>query len=233
MISPHELDSSLSGVTASQNRFHVMTGSKQEIGRQLTHRPEAQWVAIELDAGLSPQAAVIADTVSQIAQLIQHNFARHQRETLETLVEALVPKAPPTPHQLKEVAMLARARTQVLQQDHWLTAAQIAELAGFSASNPSAQPNKWKREGQIFAIRHHGIDYFPSYGLDPASFRPLKAMARLLKIFAGAKDAWGLAYWFESLNGFLGGKRPLELLAKAPDQVMAAAVDELDAIEHG
>ena len=80
-----------------------------------------------------------------------------------------------------------------------VTAAQVAELAGFSTSNLSAQPNKWKKEGQIFAIRHQGLDYFPAYGLDAeAGYRPLKALAPVLAVFGDAKDGWGLAYWFAS-----------------------------------
>ncbi|WP_407118280.1 hypothetical protein [Bradyrhizobium sp. LMG 9283] len=56
----------------------------------------------------------------------------------------------------------------MLESGNWLTAVQIAEMAGFSASNPSAEPNKWMNDGQIFAVRHRGVDYFPGYALDPS-----------------------------------------------------------------
>ena len=116
----------------------------------------------------------------------------------------------------------------------WLTAAQVAELAGFSTSNLSAQPNKWKKEGQIFAIRHQGLDYFPAYGLDAeAGYRPLKPLAPVLALFGDAKDGWGLAYWFASANSFLGGKRPQDVLLKSPDRVLAAAADEMAEVAHG
>jgi len=36
--------------------------------------------------------------------------------------------------------------------------------------------------------------------------------ARVLSVFRGRKDEWGLAYWFASVNSFLGGKRPQDLL---------------------
>ena len=42
-----------------------------------------------------------------------------------------------------------------------------------------------------------------------------------------------MAYWFRSDNSFLGGKRPQDLLASAPDQVIAAALDEIHGIVHG
>lgn len=102
--------------------------------------------------------------------------------------------------------MLVAARKAVLASGDWLNAAELAQLAGLSPRNPSAQPNKWKKQGQIFAIHHNGVDYFPGYGLDPDNaFRPLKALAGILAVLAPHKDGWGMAYWFMSANGFLGG----------------------------
>lgn len=130
--------------------------------------------------------------------------------------------------------MLVQARKAVLESGDWLTAAEVAQLAGLSSRNPSAQPNKWKKRGLIFAIPHNGVDYFPGYGLDrDAGFRPLKAMAKVIMAFSGRKDGWGMAYWFRSDNSFLGGKRPQDLLATAPERVIAAAQDEAQEIAHG
>jgi hypothetical protein len=129
--------------------------------------------------------------------------------------------------QYVEARMTAEARKAVLENGDWLTAAEIAKLAGSGASDPSAQPTKWKKEGLIFAIRHLNIDYFPSYAVDPAAgYRPLKSMAQVLRIFQGKKDDWKLAYWFASDNSFLGGTRPQDLLAIQPERVLAAAEDE-------
>ncbi|MGY3505077.1 hypothetical protein [Bradyrhizobium sp. USDA 4471] len=55
------------------------------------------------------------------------------------------------------VAAPGEARKRVLETGDWMTAAQVAKIAGFSASNPSAQPNKWKKDGQIdVRLRRHG-----------------------------------------------------------------------------
>src|SRR3989344_3082421 len=122
----------------------------------------------------------------------------------------------------------------VLESGDWLTAAEVAQLAGLSPRNPSAQPNKWKKQGLIFAIPHNGVDYFPGYGLDrEAGFRPLKALSKVIEAFAGHKDGWGMAYWFRSDNSFLGGKRTQDLLAIAPERVIEAALDEVQEVAHG
>ena len=153
---------------------------------------------------------------------------------MQRLAEALVPPAPASPRLLREAAMLVAARKAVLASGDWLSATELASLAGFSPRNPSAQPHKWTRQGQIFAIHHKGIDYFPGFGLDPdRGFRPLKALADVIGILAGHKDGWGMAYWFQSVNGFLGGKRPQDLLATDPDRVIAAARDEVLGVLHG
>ncbi len=219
---------------AQADLLDIMTGSPKEIGRRLDQSNADQVVAISLSHVSPKEVEAIAETFTRIVQLVPLSLARHEREALESLVEALVLKAPPTPTQLKEAAMMARARTAVLQEGNWLTTVQITDLAGFSPSNPSAQPNKWKRARLIFAIRHRGIDYFPSYGLDPkAGYRPLKAMAKVIETFGESKDSWGLAYWFSSANSLLGGKRPQDLLAKHPARVIAAAADEQEAVAHG
>jgi hypothetical protein len=210
----------------------ALAGSSAAGSKRLSRQQAEQVVALALADASPGEADAIAVTFASVAEFVKSLVGRQQQQTLESIVEALVPKAPPTPNALKEAAMLAQARTAVLESGDWLTAAQIAGLAGFSLSNPSAQPNKWKREGAIFALRHHGVDYFPAYGLD-AAYRPLKAMAPVLARFAETKDSWGLAYWFMSVNSFLGGKRPLELLGSAPEQVLAAAEDELQGVAHG
>ncbi|MGH8381227.1 hypothetical protein [Pseudomonas sp.] len=202
--------------------------------KQLNLRQAEKVLALALAHASPREADAIAETFASIAEFVKDLVGRQHQQTLESIVEALVPKVPPTPTALKEAAMLAQARTAVLESGEWLTAAQIAGLAGFSLSNPSAQPNKWKREGAIFALRHHGVDYFPAYGLDAASgYRPLKAMAPVLALFGQGKDSWGLAYWFMSANSFLAGKRPMDLLASDPQRVLTAAEDELQAVAHG
>ncbi len=130
--------------------------------------------------------------------------------------------------------MLAQARRAVLDSGDWLTAAQVVRLAGLSTRKPSAQPSEWKQQGQIFAIHHNGVDYFPGYGLDrDAGFTPIRVMARIIETFANRKDGWGMAYWFSSLNSFLGGQRPQDVLGTQPERVIEVCRDEIQEIAHG
>ena len=214
--------------------FRAFTGTPEQIRKSLDHVGAEQVIALTLEHGSGSAVRALADAVVGMAPLIQAILERREQEAIYSIIEALVPKVTPPQHLLIEARMAAEARKGVLDSGDWLTAAQVAELAGFSPSNPSAQPNKWKRERAIFALRHHGVDYFPGYALDPAAgYRPLRELALVLAVFKEKKDDWGLAYWFASVNSFLGGERPQDLLRAHSDRVVAAAEDELIGAAHG
>lgn len=137
----------------------------------------------------------------------------------------------PTP--LREAEMLALAEVAIFQDAHWLTAAQVAALALSTEKNTRAQLQDAEVDGGIFVIRRDGIDYFPGYALDAEQgYRPYRAVRAVIEHFQTAKEGCGLAFWFQSVNSFLGGKRPMDSLAEKPDEVIAAAADESMGITH-
>ena len=191
-------------------------------------------IALTLVDASALTAEAVERTVAGIVPLISAILRRRDEKTLNSIVELLVPDVATPPHLLVEAGMKAEARRAVLESGDWLTAANVAQIAGLSAINPSAQPNKWKKEGQIFALRHKGVDYFPAYALDPSrDYRPVKGLSKVLAVFRDKKDDWGVAYWFASVNSFLGGRRPQDLLVEQPERVLAAAEDEVAGVLHG
>jgi len=223
----------MTAVRASAD-FEALVGTPREVRSRLDKVKAGQVIVLPVEQADAKLAGLMAQTLASVVPFIEKLVREQDQQTLKALVSAVVPKAPPTPTLLKEAEMLARSRKAVLEETDWLTAAKLAELAGLSATNPSTQPNKWKRQRQIFAIHHNGVDYFPGYGLDPkAGWRPRKALKPVLEVFNDAKDGWGLAYWFLSANSFLGGRRPQDVLATDPERVVAAARDERDGVAHG
>lgn len=211
----------------------ALVGTPREIRSQLEKVKAEKVIVLPIERTDSRRAGLLAQALASVVPFVEASLGEHDEQTLKALVGALVPKVPPSPTLLKEAAMLARARKAVLDGTDWLTAAKVAELAGLSATNPSAQPNKWKRQRQIFAIQHNGVDYFPAFGLDPeAGWRPRKALKAVLDVFGDRKDGWGLAYWFLSANSFLGGRRPQDLLGADPARIVDAARDEVGGIAH-
>lgn len=218
-----------------QSGVSILVGTPKEARASLSRSHADRVLVVSFDH-IKPNvfealAENFANVASSMYEVLQE---RQDLNSLERLAEVFVTRKPPSPRLLKEAAMLVQARKAVLESGDWLTAADIAQVAQLSTRNPSAQPNKWKKQGQIFAINHGGVDYFPGYGLDPdTSYRPLKALAKVIEIFEGYKDSWGMAYWFRSDNSFLGGKKPQDLLASVPDRVIDAALDEIQGIARG
>lgn len=208
-------------------------GTPLEMQRGLEASHADRVLVVEFQSLQPSVVDTVAGSLSGVLTSMLDLLKRQDKESLERLAEVLVPRTPPSPRLLREAAMLARARNAVLSSGDWLTAAQVAEAAGLSSKNPSAQPHKWKKQGQIFAVNHRGIDYFPGYALDPETgFRPVVMLASIIDVFAERKDGWGMAYWFGSENSFLGGRRPQDLLISEPALVLEAAKDEVKITDH-
>jgi len=180
------------------------------------------------------ESAVLEDVVRKVTEFLPHIVRQQQKEALEKIVVALLPEIVIPKAALLQARMMADAKAKILQSGDFLPAGEIAKLAGYSEKNPSAQPNKWKKDGVIFAIQHKGVDYFPLYALDPdENYRPYKAIAEILRVFGETKTGWGTAFWFAGLNSFLDDRRPQDLLASDPALVIAAAKDEVEGVQHG
>lgn len=166
---------------------------------------------------------VVEATLAKLAPVIVE-MARARHLTIRTeLVNAFLQGAAPRPVDMALARLQARAHRQIFDATEWLTASEIADLANLGLGNPAATVNRWKQQGKIFAISRDGKDYFPRYCLGP-DFRPLAHILGVTAVF-GDRTADQLAAWFESTSGYLGGKRPRELLATHPDRVLAAARD--------
>ncbi len=218
------------------NGVSTLIGTPKEVRGRLSKSHAEQVLLVSFEHQNHQGTEILFENLSNMASSMYELFQQQQQShaILERLAEALVPPIPSSPRILKEAAMLVKARKAVLESGDWLSAVELAQLAQLSTANPSAQPNKWKKGGRIFAIHHNGVDYFPAYGLDKEQdFRPLKSLSQVIEIFDGYKNGWGIAFWFMSTNSFLGGKRPQDLLASHPEQVIDAAKDEVQGIEHG
>ncbi|MCH4812485.1 hypothetical protein [Vreelandella neptunia] len=139
-----------------------------------------------------------------------------------------------TPASLCEAEMEAKARRAVMESGDWLTANEILQLRGVSSHSDCAQPSQWIQQGDIFTINDHGTDYYPAFGLEKeAGYRPYSVMSKIIDIFKEDKDGWGMAFWFQSINSYLGALKPQDLIATDPDLVIDAALDEVRGVTHG
>jgi hypothetical protein len=210
----------------------VMVGTAPEV-IQLLSRTAAQH-ALAVTLASDEQMHLFEQLVRRITEFFPQLVRQRQHEAVEKIVNALLPEVSISEAALAQARMMVEAKTTILNSGDLVPAGEIAKLAGYSINNPSAQPNRWKREGAIFAIQYKGTDYYPLYALDPnENYRPYKQLAKVLRIFGDNRDSWGLAFWFAGLNSFLDDKRPQDILAKHANRVIAAAKDEVEGVQHG
>jgi hypothetical protein len=215
-----------------EDNTRVLVGTGNEVS-QLLHRSAARR-ALAVTFADDDESAVMEDVVRKVTEFLPHIVRQQQKEALEKIVVALLPEIVIPKAALVQARMMADAKSKILQSGDFLPAGEIAKLAGYSEKNPSAQPNKWKKDGVTFAIQHKGVDYFPLYALDPdENYRPYKAIAEILRVFGETKTGWGTAFWFAGLNSFLDDRRPQDLLASDSALVIAAAKDEVEGVQHG
>jgi hypothetical protein len=154
--------------------------------------------------------------------------SRRAAEEVEDLTAAMTPDVlVPTPPVVLQARRNAEARTSMLEEFGALTAAEVADLAGSEAKNTSALAGRWRREGRLLAVEHHGTLYYPGFQFDSAG-KPKPVIAGVLR-YLGSQDVspWQQALWFTTANGWLGGRRPADLLDDDGDAVIAAAQDAL------
>lgn len=127
----------------------TLVGTPKEVQARLGKSHADQVLLVTFDH-IRPQVleALAANVANVTSSMFELMLERHDRESIERLVDVLMPRTPPSPRLLKEAVMLVQARKAVLESGDWLTAAEVAQLAELSTRNPSAQPNKWKKQGK-------------------------------------------------------------------------------------
>jgi hypothetical protein len=143
----------------------------------------------------------------------------------ERLIESMLPATVPSAVKVLQARRNALAREALLQEFGALTSAEVAGLAGSRATNKAALANRWKQEGRIFPVTHHGQTLFPAFQFDGEG-QPRPVIAEVLSTLGRQSRDWELAIWFVSSIGWLGGRRPVDLLESDPAAVAEAARHE-------
>jgi hypothetical protein len=155
-------------------------------------------------------------------------FVSHRIDS-SRLIESMLPAAVPSAPAVLQARRNALAREELFKEFGAYTSAEIADLAGSKASNKAALANRWKQEGRIFSVTHHGSTYFPAYQFD-AEGRPRSVIAQVIDTLGRKSAEWELALWFTRGTGWLDGRRPVDLLESEPEEVAQAAEREAEGL---
>ncbi len=88
--------------TIEMSGFAALTGTPKQVGHQLDRLAVEQVIALTLERGSGPAVRALAETFVTIAPLVRNILERRQRETIQSIIEALVPQIPPPQHMLIE-----------------------------------------------------------------------------------------------------------------------------------
>ena len=171
-----------------------------------------------------PTLAIAApEHVLEAVELILQRLA--QTEARDTRVaDALAPDpagAVISEERLQQLRLQAEVRKEFLKSVELLTSAMVAQLNDSNARNASALANRWKRERRICAVSSGRNDLYPAFQFD-AHGRPRPTVREVLRHLAESSD-WGRALWGNSPSGWLGDRRPLDVLDEDPTAVVEAA----------
>lgn len=139
--------------------------------------------------------------------------------------------AAPSAAEVAHLLLNAEARKAFLAEFGTLTSGEVAALVGSSATNRAALANRWKAEGRIFAIETGGHTLFPAFQFSGDDGQPRPVIAEILAVLQPRLSGWQTALWFTGRNGWLGGKRPVDVLASNPSSVLEAARQETEAFD--
>lgn len=116
-------------------------------------------------------------------------------------------------------------RRRILDEFGALTAAELGEWATPGAANPHQYASRLRKANRVFSVPFEGRSLFVGFQFDEDG-RPLPGLSDVLSLLRtrfGESD-WSIASWFTSPSPHLPGKaRPVDLLAKDPEAVTAAA----------
>lgn len=132
----------------------------------------------------------------------------------------------PAPSTMSETATLqirrnAAAREGALAEFGAFTSAELASARGSHARNPHTTTSRWLRDGLVFAVDTPIGRLFPAFQF--AQGAPSPVIAQVLAALGGQLRGWEILLWFTESSGHLDGARPVDRLADAPDDVVAAA----------
>lgn len=157
-----------------------------------------------------------------------HRQRAGMQEQLQQLIAAMMPPAAvPLPPHVLQARRNAVARNALLREFGAMTSAQVGESAGSKSPNRGALAHRWKSDGRIFAVSHQGLNYFPGFQFTDEG-QPIGPIGKIIRILADKLGPWELALWFTGGNGWLGGRRPVDLLRADPATVVAAAEREAE-----
>jgi hypothetical protein len=178
----------------------------------------------------NPNQAVrdtIRDIIEHVPAIVEARQSKLTDEAIDALVSVYMRTSPNAEVKRLLYDSNAKARARFFGEWSSFNSKDLADFAGHGSKNKSMTASRWKIKGRVFSIKHAGVEYFPTFQFEDG--QPIGSIAKVLALLGEKKSGWQLAFWFTSPNGWLDGKRPVDVL-KDGDVVISAAAREAEHI---
>lgn len=217
-------------LTGKQRASSIGAKLRKAMANAMHSRPETDvddMMVVLVDTPNQAVRETIRDIVEHVPAIVEARQSKLTDDAIDALVSVYM-RTPPN----AEVERLiydsnAKARARFFGEWPSFTSKDLADVAGHGSKNKSMTASRWKMKGKVFSIKHGGVEYFPSFQFEEG--QPIEIVAKVLALLDGKKSGWQLAFWFTSPNGWLAGKRPVDVL-KDGDAVVSAAAREAENI---
>jgi hypothetical protein len=133
----------------------MIVGTSDEVRDKLKGMLSRRIVAFSIEGENNPEADVLAETIANFILLVSTILDRRENNAILAILDTIVPAVPPPPHKLFEARMTAQARKGTIENGDWLTASEVAELAGLAPAilAPSRTSGNDTNGYLLFAIK--------------------------------------------------------------------------------
>ena len=149
-------------------------------------------------------------------------------ERFDAVVEQLLPGTDvPEPAWLDQARRNAQLRKQFLETHGALTAEQVADVTGSTATNRRQTAHRLARTGRLFAVDWHDTRVYPAFQFDPETGEVRPQIAEVLAALPDGLQGWELALWFDGEvydPGTGGFTVPLDVITDRASLVRLASV---------
>ena len=164
----------------------------------------------------------------EIEQRVAEQMARNLTLTVQSIAAlgnaAAALRVLPGPATARAVIQTEHAWREMEEEFGLLDASQLGRLAGSRAKVARSWASQKHRDRQILGVRRRNRFVYPGFQLDSlGAIKP--AIPAVLATFDHARwtEEHG-ALWFVSANGWLGGRRPVDVLDSDADGVIQASL---------
>ena len=198
-------------------------------------------IAINVDdMSSSDAAAALAQAVTEAvteahrshAEVILRLTVSSDRSEIQTgdlpaLLESLTEQMTPPVDIVSEAGAVlsqrnGQRRAELLGEFGALTGEQIADERS-RARNRHALAARWRKEGRLFGVPYQGQTVYPGFQFDDDGELRTVVADVLAHLPVDRMSPWEVALWWTASNGWLRGRRPVDLLDEDDEALVKAA----------